>query len=59
MTYEEAVEAMRNGKRVRNSNFTPEEYFEMKEGRVYGEDGVNMAGWYRGYDWQKEGWSVV
>lgn len=59
MTYEEAVEAMKQGKKVRNENFTSDEFFEMKDGKIVCEMGYPMAKWYRGLDWQKTGWSVV
>lgn len=58
MTYEEAVEAMKQGKKVRNENFTPDEFFEMKDGRIVCEMGYPMASWYKGEPWQKTGWSI-
>lgn len=59
MTYEEAIQKMREGKRVRNCNFTPDEFFEMRCGVIVCEMGYNMTGWFRGYDWQLDGWSVA
>lgn len=59
MTYEEAIEAMKNGHRVRNENFTSDEFFEMKDGKIVCEMGYPMDTWYRGYDWQKTGWSIL
>lgn len=59
MNYEEAVEAMKQGKKVRNENFTSDEFFEMKDGKIVCEMGYPMATWYRGLDWQKSGWSIV
>ena len=58
MTYEEALEAMKQGKKVRNENFTSDEFFEMKDGKVVCEMGYPMAAWYKGEPWQKTGWSV-
>jgi hypothetical protein len=59
MTYREAIKAMLSGKRVRNSSFTSEEYFEMKYGVIVDENGYDMTDWYTGQGWQREGWSVV
>lgn len=59
LSWSQALLAMEDGKRVRNEYFTREEYFEMRQGRLYAEDGCSMRGWYRGEDWQKTGWSVV
>lgn len=43
MTYEEAIEAMKQGKKVRNENFTSDEFFEMKDGKIVCEMGYQMA----------------
>lgn len=59
MTWEEAIQAMLDGHRVRHINFTREEFFEMHQGTIYAEDGCSMRGWYRGEDWQKQGFSIV
>lgn len=59
MSWGEAITAMENGKIVRNEYFTREEWFEMRNGRLFAEDGCPMDGWYIGEDWQKTGWSVV
>lgn len=59
LNWTQAQEAMREGKRVKNSNFTGEEFFYMEDGRLLDEEGYPMAGWYRGYDWQDEGWMVI
>lgn len=59
LNWEQAIKAMEKGKRVRNQHFTSEEWFEMRDGRIYAEDGCPMTGWYRGDDWQKEGWSIL
>ncbi len=58
MTYEEAIEAMKQGKKVRNENFTSDEFFEMKDGRIVCEMGYPMSSWYKGEPWQKTGWSI-
>lgn len=59
MTYQEAVEAMKEGKRVRAQGFTDDEYFEMQCGVITCEMGYNMTDWYKGHEWQKDGWSIV
>lgn len=59
MSWAEAIEAMERGKTVRNEYFTREEWFEMRNGRLFAEDGCPMDGWFRGEDWQRVGWSVV
>lgn len=59
LTWIQAQEAMREGKRVKNSNFTDEEFFYMVDGKIWDEQGYPMAGWYRGYDWQDEGWMII
>jgi len=59
MTWEEAIRAMLDGQRVRHINFTREEFFEIRQGIIYAEDGCPMRGWYRGEDWQKQGFSIV
>lgn len=59
LNWTQAQEAMREGKRVKNSNFTDEEFFYMQDGKIWDEEGYPMAGWYRGYDWQDEGWMVI
>ena len=58
MSWEEAKSAMREGRKVRNSYFTSEEYFQMEDGRIVCEMGCLMDGWYRDEDWQKTGWSI-
>lgn len=63
MTYQEAVEAMTDGKRVKHEAFTAEEFFEMQHGVIIDEFGYNMTDWYRGWrdshEWQNTGWSVI
>lgn len=59
MSWHEAIEAMESGKTVRNEHFTHEEWFEMRDGRLFAEDGCPMDGWYRNEGWQNTGWSVV
>lgn len=59
LTWTQAQEAMREGKRVKNRHFTGEEFFYMQDGRLLDEEGYPMEGWYRGYDWQDEGWMII
>ncbi|WJN63788.1 hypothetical protein Erwinia_phage_Fougasse_00070 [Erwinia phage Fougasse] len=59
MSWEEALQAMREGKRVKNKHFCDGEWFEMHKGSLYAEDGCSMYGWYTGESWQKTGWSII
>lgn len=59
LTWTQAQEAMREGKRVKNRYFTDEEFFYKQDGRLLDEEGYPMAGWYRGYDWQDDGWMII
>ena len=58
MTYQDAIEEMKKGKRVKNERFTPNEFFEMHNGVIVCEMGYNMSDWYKGLDWQRDGWSL-
>lgn len=58
MTWEEAQKAMQSGKTVTHRHFTTREHFKMEAGHIVCEDGYSMAGWYKGEDWQKTGWSI-
>lgn len=59
LNWTQAQEAMREGKRVKNRHFTDEEFFYMENGQLWDEMGYPMGAWYRGYDWQDEGWMVI
>lgn len=59
LNWEQAQEAMREGKRVKNRHFTDEEFFYMENGQLWDEMGYPMAGWYKGYTYQEEGWMVI
>lgn len=59
LTWTQAQEAMREGKRVRNSNFTVAEWFTMQGCSIIDEAGYSMEGWYRGEPWQDVGWTVI
>lgn len=59
LSWSEAINAMEKGQLVRNQYFTSDEFFEMRNGSIFAEDGCPMAGWYRGEYWQKEGWQVI
>lgn len=59
LSYDQAVEMMQQGKRVKHQYFTGDEWFEMKGNRVIDEEGYPMAGWYRGETWQNTGWMVL
>lgn len=53
MSWEEALQAMHNGKRVVH------EYFEMQYGVVVCENGYNMSDWFKGEKWQLTDWRVL
>lgn len=59
MTYEQALQMMRDGFQLTHECFTPEEFFEMINGRLVDEQGYSMASWYQGEEWQNTGWEVV
>ena len=59
LTWEQAVEAMRNGAKVQQSCFTSDEWFEMNNGVIECENGYNMTRWNRGEEWQQSGWRVL
>ena len=59
LTWTQAQEAMREGKRVRNSNFTTAEWFAFDGRHIVDEEGYYMDKWYKGYDWQNEGWMIL
>lgn len=59
LNWTQAQEAMREGKRVRNSNFTVAEWFAFDGRHIVDEEGYYMDKWYKGYDWQNEGWMIV
>lgn len=59
LNWTQAQEAMREGKRVRNSNFTVAEWFAFDGLHIVDEEGYYMDKWYQGYEWQDEGWMVI
>ena len=59
LNWTQAQEAMREGKRVRNSNFTVDEWFVFDGRHIVDEEGYYMDKWYKGYDWQNEGWMIL
>lgn len=59
LNWTQAQEAMREGKRVRNSNFTTAEWFAFDGRYIVDEEGYYMDKWYKGYDWQNEGWMIL
>ncbi len=59
LTWTEAKEAMKEGRRVEHSYFCGGEWFEMRDGVILDEQGYNMETWFRGEARQEEGWSVI
>lgn len=58
MNWLEAVKAMENGLRVRNSRFGKREYFEMHNNHIVDEDGFSRDNWYDGEHWKSVGWCI-
>lgn len=59
MNWHEAREAMKQGIKVRNPDFSSADYFHMTDGKIYDDAGVPLVGWYEGGDWIFNGWSIV
>lgn len=59
LTWTQAQEAMREGKRVKNCHFTDDEWFAFDGRHIVDEEGYYMDKWYKGYDWQNEGWMIL
>ena len=59
LTWTEAKEAMKEGRRVEHRHFCGGEWFEMRDGVILDEQGYNMETWFRGEAWQEEGWSEI
>lgn len=59
LTWQQAVEAMKNGAKITHQYFTSNEFFQMEGGRVVDEAGYSMAGWNRGEDWQQQGFMIL
>lgn len=59
LSWEQAIQAMEEGKRLRNEYFTSDEWFEFRNGRLFAEDGCPMCGWFTGEDWQLTGWTII
>ncbi|BBK09185.1 hypothetical protein [Klebsiella phage 05F01] len=62
LSYTQAVAMMEQGCKVKHEYFTGEEYFHMPAnngGRMVDEAGYPMDSWFRGEEWQNDGWMVV
>lgn len=52
--------ARAEGVKIRHAYFTPEEYFEWKDGKLRCELGYDMSKWFKNEKWQLDGpWYVV
>ena len=56
LTREEALELMKQGKRVRHYNFTRYEYLEMIDGRIMTEDGFRFDDIFSTTSWMANSW---
>lgn len=59
MTWNEAINQMKLGKKIRHEYFSSEEFFEMKNNKIVCEQGCDMTNWYRDEEWQKDGFYVI
>jgi hypothetical protein len=59
LNWQEALEAMSKGCKVKHVHFTDDEYFLMKNNVICDENGYDMTRWYKGEPWQNEHWYVV
>ena len=63
MTRKEAIEAMKQGHKVTQEYFSPDEYLYMKDGSIYSEENYNFGGIYGEFmtkygGSQPDGWSI-
>lgn len=61
MTREEAFQEMMSGKKISHQYFGSNEYYEMKNGKIIAEDGVNHTQVFRsteGNNWRADGWFI-
>lgn len=59
LTWTQAQEAMREGKRVKHEYFVLAEWFAFDGRHIVDEEGYYMDNWYKGYAWQDEGWMIL
>lgn len=59
LNWQQALEAMSNGCKVKHVHFTDDEYFWMRNGTVRDENGYDMTRWYKGEPWQNEHWYII
>lgn len=63
LSKQEAIQAMKDGKKVRHRYFMAHEYVYMKNDRIYGEDGINISAnafWHYRIDsaWETD-WTIL
>ena len=59
LNWQEALEAMSKGCKVKHVHFTDDEYFLMKNKVICDENGYDMTRWYKGESGQNEHWSIA
>lgn len=59
MTYNEAVQSMKEGNKVTHRHFTSDEFFKWNGHNIECENGYDMTKWYRGDEWQNNGWRIL
>jgi hypothetical protein len=61
MTRPEAYQAMKNGERITHQYFAKDEFYELKNGKIIAEDGVNHTSVFNSTDqnnWRADGWEL-
>jgi len=61
MTRQQAFDAMKGGKKITHHYFASNEFYEMKNGKIIAEDGVNHTYTFWENDflgWREDGWII-
>lgn len=58
MSRQEAFNAMKSGKKITHQYFSKDEFYEIKDGAIIAEDGVNHTSvfWSLEQEWRSHGW---
>ncbi len=61
MTREDAFKEMKKGNKITHSYFSDEEFYEMKDGKIIAEDGVDHTSVFwsdKHATWRQNGWVI-
>lgn len=61
LSRQEAYEALKQGHKITHNHFSPDEWYEMKDGKIIAEDGVNHTRvfWSEEHNnWRRNGWWI-